>query len=358
MCDYLISGGLSAHRAEASEGPLLTQVATGARPKTLPRASSAVTTTTTELAVTHQCSEPSLSYTELCSGEAAIALAPTNWKGSDRLVTTGNNAESNLGAGKAGNDNFGADVTLEDVRAALGNRAEMTLTRDDSLEHLNDEAQFSSPQDLSDNSPANEVVVTARDSSQSGSTANRNTLGQNETDSNHLENQLRPQGTNHQPRPLNIERNECTGITTRSYDNNSQNINLNVGLKSKDSPPQSKPELPVLNNDPLLGHKPIASCNIYQEEKDIEGATGQRVGRPCPVCNHFFPVTMAMEDFQRHVLECNNPPENHGGGFDADDRVCPVCDSTFPVSIPMENFERHVNAHFDDNDVLSFEVLH
>jgi hypothetical protein len=184
-----------------------------------------------------------------------------------------------------------------------------------------------------------------------------------------IENRYRPLQTGSQPRPLNIERNDCdsSGSQHRSHDNTTQNVNLNTGLSRKyPEELSSTPRPTYLNNDPLVGHKIIANRNIYQGELQDDGglvplavpqrpvvevADGGQETRSCPVCNEGFPETVPMGQFQQHVLDCVGPPSPP-----QEERACPVCNTVYPESFPQAEFEAHVNGHFPE-DPLRFEIL-
>jgi hypothetical protein len=177
-----------------------------------------------------------------------------------------------------------------------------------------------------------------------------------------LENRYRPNSASQQPRPLNIERNEDVTNSRRSYDNTTQNINLNVQT-DKDRP--ARPDNLILNNDPLVGHKVIPNRNIYREEaaylKDGHqvAVTPGDAMRTCPICNVDFPTSTSMEEFQQHVLDCCDSTESErqpqsalseGATLTVEARVCPICNSEFPYLIDQKDFEDHVNGHFEEEE--------
>ena len=186
---------------------------------------------------------------------------------------------------------------------------------------------------------------------------------------NDTENRYRNTGTTTQQRSINIERNEYDnqGATPRSYDNTTQNVNLNrSGLDKFPSNVEVRQDRhPILNNNPLVGHKAIPHRNIYREPPP-GGAAADNVAPPprvaveqvvvqegveprnCPVCMEDFSSSVPMEEFQQHVLECTGLPE----------RICPMCETTFPEEVPQSEFERHVNSHFEDDSLISrYEVI-
>lgn len=255
------------------------------------------------------------------------------------------------------------------------------LTRNDSLEHLHDDRPLSHIEDDLDIGDHRDITpepeVVGQDSSDFSTLS---PSASEQVDSVHrpppegiasnLENRYRPVRSSNQPRPINIERNLCDnqGTTKRSYDNTVQNVNLNTNSTNKyksDSPAHN--QYTYLNNDPLAGHKIIASRNIFQGESEdvlpkppaVGGAGGTVVEvsdsalgvRNCPVCNEGFDGAMPMGMFQQHVLDCVGPPSPP-----QEERLCPMCNTVFPETLTQSEFEEHVNEHFLD-EPLHFEII-
>ena len=200
---------------------------------------------------------------------------------------------------------------------------------------------------------------------ESPSWENRN----NRRTNNPINSQTRGNGNN--PRPLNIDRNECDPAA-RSYDNDQGlNVNLNTS-QDKFNKTQSPQGFSILNNDPLVGNKTIPSKNIYQETDPGRPPASPRVVRSsrtaqehadtsivqtCPICSESFDCTISHSEFANHVDECIT--RNQDADDDSivlqerEERMCPMCNQVFSDAIPQDEFETHVNDHFD----LNFEIV-
>lgn len=150
-------------------------------------------------------------------------------------------------------ESHGEDLFSEPLPRGLG-------TRTDSLEHLHDD-ELPLVRELEPDLSEEEDFMTLTavpQMPQSPSWEDRN--------NRRTRPPANPQSTSGaNPRPLNIDRNECEP-SARSYDNSQpQNVNLNTGQeKFRNS---SRPGFAILNNDPLVGNKTIPSKNIYQVRK-------------------------------------------------------------------------------------------
>ncbi len=172
-----------------------------------------------------------------------------------------------------------------------------------------------------------------------------------------------------QARPLNMERNRDEPVGSSPGYGRAANLtcnpNLNIGETLNKTPHSGTPNhLPVLNNDPLAGHKIIPERNLYTEERSqptgMENmeqsdyhAGAAAPTRTCPVCNDDYP-NMTQLEFEGHVFRCvESPTENEELTMTTNTRdsgnkekVCPVCNNIFPPSYKQEDFELHVDSHF------------
>ena len=243
------------------------------------------------------------------------------------------------------------------------------LVRNASLEHLHDDSPpYDSVGDLNSETSGSTLCGTDPEPELEPRDSGYQPMAGSQTD---LENRFRTTGSPLRQRSLNIERNNYrpTGSNPRSYDNTTQNVNLNTSGGEKFTATEATGEQPYLNNNPLVGHKTIPQRNLYpgtganrgptpeptapprrSGRVPVEQASGEEAApelRNCPVCNEDFPSHMAMDEFQQHVLECTGRTE----------RICPMCDAGFPDEVLQSEFERHVNEHFEDDTTLQFEVL-
>ncbi len=240
--------------------------------------------------------------------------------------------------------------------------------RNDSLEHLHDDVPNESPRDvLYDDiyvgeGEAERTMQPSTLRSETNDLMRDLTAPHMEERNNRvsppteIENRYRPTGSQGHPRPLNIERNqhEDHGASARSYDNTGHNINLNTSSEKFKSDISRPENIPILNNDPLVGNKTIPSKNIYHDEETAvrvppsDRSRNQEV-RTCPICNDDFLASALLEDIERHTAECGVTPSSP----EEAERVCPMCNSIFPDTVSQREFETHVNDHFADD----FEVL-
>lgn len=237
------------------------------------------------------------------------------------------------------------------------------LPDDDITEEMSPE-----PDEFLTLTPAEQMQFEPQEPPESPSWENRNNRRSQVTPNS----QTRGNGSGN-PRPLNIDRNECDR-TSRSYDNNQGlNVNLNTS-KDKFNNPHSPQGFSILNNDPLVGNKTIPSKNIYQETTDPSrpppsprvGARPSRTAQEhddpvvlqtCPICSENFESSVTLGEFEAHVDECiarNNTEDDDSLVLqEREERMCPMCNKVFSDAVPQSEFEVHVNDHFD----LNFEIV-
>ncbi|KAL4229440.1 hypothetical protein ACF0H5_012478 [Mactra antiquata] len=80
----------------------------------------------------------------------------------------------------------------------------------------------------------------------------------------------------------------------------------------------------------------------------------------CPSCNQEF-SRLTLDQFQVHVLNCfdtgdEQPATLQAAGND-EDRTCPMCAARFPLTIAQDTYEQHVLSHFNDDGNERFEML-